>query len=74
MSHLTDQPAISELETAWSDCLTLEGEGAAYSSALQELKTLRSLRTSWYGDETKLMFALDKYLNAMLSADVGRSH
>jgi hypothetical protein len=64
MNHLTGQSSISQLEVAWADCLSLEGQGAAYSSALQELKTLRSQRTSWYGDETKLMFALDRYLNA----------
>jgi hypothetical protein len=62
MSHITDQPAISELEAAWSECLSLEGKGAAYGSALQELVTLRSLRTTWNGDEVKLMFALDRYL------------
>ena len=64
MSHLKDQPSISELETAWSHCLTLEGAGAAYSSALQDLETLLSQRTTWYGDESKLMFDLYRYLDA----------
>ena len=64
MNILEDQPSISELEAAWSDCHSLEGKGAPYTSALQDLKTMRDRRTNWYGNESKLMFALDRYLKA----------
>lgn len=58
-----NQPTDQELNSAWTNAINMEGSGAAFSSAIQELRRLRNLRTTWYGSsENNLRSSLSKYL------------
>lgn len=59
---LENQPSIDELTMAWTRAIESEGIGGAGSEYKLELRRLRDLRTTWFGDENKLRYALDNYL------------
>jgi len=64
MSREWSQPTDEELHVAWTNAINMEGEGAAFSAAIQELTELRNKRSTWYGsEENELRRALNDYLD-----------
>jgi hypothetical protein len=56
------ESTIKELKLALNNCINTEGQGASNYSALQTLKSIRDNRTTWYGEQIKLRFAINRYL------------
>lgn len=61
--HGWSQPTNEELHAAWTNAINMEGSGAAFSAALQELTELRNKRSTWFDiEENELRRALNDYL------------
>lgn len=61
--HGWSQPTNEELHAAWTNAINLEGSGAAFSAALQELREIRKNRTTWFNsEENELRRSMDAYL------------
>lgn len=56
------QPTVEALQSAWTNAISSEDIGGARAETREELKRLRSLKTTWYRDEYKLAMAIDSYL------------
>lgn len=58
------QPTYDDLMRAWNDAIVCADMGGSRAEALGELRRLRDLKTTWFGErENELRFALDRYLS-----------
>ena len=58
-----EQPTLQELEAAFNNCCLAAGIGGAHAEAIQELRRLRNLKTTWvFKKENDFRFMVDRYL------------
>jgi hypothetical protein len=66
ITALDGQPSDFDLIRAFDRAIESEGIGGAYSEYMLELRRLRELRSTWFGEqENKLRRSIDAYLSGI---------
>jgi hypothetical protein len=60
---VNEQPTNDQLQSAWTAAIHAQDIPGARTEALQELRSLREARTTWFGErENSLRVSIDLFL------------
>jgi hypothetical protein len=59
---MDSQPTFAAVQAAFSAALAAEDIPGARAETRAELQRVRDARTTWYGDEYRTAWAIDRYL------------